>query len=319
MSNSEQESPLLQFVGTSASIQRARELAALTANSDVPVLIRGEPGVGKMHLARCIASLPWNNEGREAPTRKAEVDFALFNANEMVDRIVGTMVAQEESFTTSARGFLKPERERFRPGALFSRRLIVRNLQKATPQMQAYLLTALRDHTVRDPSGRTHELDRPWQLIVLQRPDEEDVLPDVSRALASGVVIDLPPLRDRPDDIEALATHFLRTREYQLELPADVIEQLRQHSFPENVRELFNILDRTLLQLKGRPLTTADLIFPSTSQGRVLGGVTQLNKQLAELRAQLEELHTSSMPAKPIWEGRRFSTRPDEDSGEGER
>ncbi len=307
----EEDSPLLGFVGTSSASQHARDQAAISATSGFSVLIRGEAGVGKTHLARCFRSLPLLDQDGVGGPRYSEIDFALLHADEMIQRVVGRVVEDEDdSVPVSGRSTIFREKERFRPGPIFSYRLVVKNLQKATPQMQAYLLTALRDKEVMDPRGTVHSLGGSWQLIVIQRPGEENLVSDLGRALLNGVVIDMTPLRDRPEDIEPLAVHFLRTRGYRFEIASEVIERLRQHSFPENVRELFNVLDHALLQAKGHTLTAADLVFPAARTG-LIPNVAQLNKEIAELRAQLEELHTSAMPVKPIWEGRRFSTQAD--------
>jgi transcriptional regulator with PAS, ATPase and Fis domain len=81
----------------------------------------------------------------------------------------------------------------------------------------------------------------------------------------SILTLPLPPLRDRPDDIEPLARHFLQQAAVQFnrnvtEFTPDAIEALRQHTWPGNVRELMSVIRRTVVIGNGAVITESDPI-----------------------------------------------------------
>ena len=90
----------------------------------------------------------------------------------------------------------------------------------------------------------------------------------------AGMTLCLPPLRERGDDVVLLARHFLRTaaeREGMScpELPAEIVEALRRHAWPGNIRELENVVHQLLVMASGGPLR------PSTSRSVRGGGLAR--------------------------------------------
>jgi len=84
------------------------------------------------------------------------------------------------------------------------------------------------------------------------------------------IELQVPPLRDRPEDIPQLSEHFLQcfSREAGTKLPAlsdDAMAAIRQHTFPGNVRELENILERAFTLCNGSTITARDLQLPNPS------------------------------------------------------
>jgi DNA-binding NtrC family response regulator len=96
------------------------------------------------------------------------------------------------------------------------------------------------------------------------------------------VEIRLPPLGERPEDVEPLAEHFLRsyTARYRKEIsgfdPA-ALRSLRAHPFPGNVRELDHVIERAVLMARGSVIQTADLCLPT-----VRGTISRLDEMSLE-------------------------------------
>jgi transcriptional regulator of acetoin/glycerol metabolism len=67
----------------------------------------------------------------------------------------------------------------------------------------------------------------------------------------SQVVLEVPPLRSRPDDVEALARHFLEKQRPELQLCPQAMEQLRSYSWPGNIRELKNLMTQLAIETDG--------------------------------------------------------------------
>ena len=101
------------------------------------------------------------------------------------------------------------------------------------------------------------------------------------------VEIHLPPLRDRREDIPALAEHFLRQhseryRRSNMEFTPQALDALREHGWPGNVRELDHVVERALLMSSGNAVTPFDLTLQSGSDGRLSSQLEQLSLEEAE-------------------------------------
>ncbi len=81
-------------------------------------------------------------------------------------------------------------------------------------------------------------------------------------------VLEVPPLRSRPDDVEALARHFLNKERPELKLSAHAVEQLRRYAWPGNIRELKNLMTQLAIEAEGP--TVQSLTFGS--RGETGGG-----------------------------------------------
>jgi DNA-binding NtrC family response regulator len=110
------------------------------------------------------------------------------------------------------------------------------------------------------------------------------------------VGIQLPPLRDRRDDIPALAQHFLRKasethKRKVTEISPGAMKALIMQAWPGNVRELQNVIERAVVLTRGSELTEADLQIPSGGQADVLAG----HLTLEEFERMLVERTLSEM------------------------
>ena len=111
------------------------------------------------------------------------------------------------------------------------------------------------------------------------------------------IAIDLPPLRERPEDIELLALHFLMRYNRELNkhmtgISGEALEILKSYDWPGNVRELENVIERAVVIGKKRKLVASDLPF---ADGRVL------MKPVAGSLADMEKAHISQMLETQGW------------------
>jgi len=239
-----------RLLGASAPMQQLREMIARVARSQAPIHIAGESGTGKELVARLI----------HLSGPRADGPFVAVNCGAIPGELM------ESEFFGHKRGSFT--------GAVADKKGLVQSAEGGTLfldevadlplHMQVKLLRVIQEKSVR-PVGETSEQPVDVRLLSATHKNLVDLV-------AAGTfredlfyridVIELrvPNLRERPEDIPELAGHILRRLlrrgvgdEAGVELTPDAIEKLREYSFPGNVRELENILERALtLSLDGR-------------------------------------------------------------------
>ncbi len=236
--------------GLLPSMQERRKVLEAVANARCPVLITGETGVGKGFLARLIHDM--GPKGR----------FVELNCAAIPQNLV-----EAELFGVERGAFTGAET---RPGLLEEAdggTLFLDELGELSIAMQAKLLTFLDNNLVRRVGAlQSRRVDiriiAATNVDVDERTDERGIRLDLLHRL-DVARFELPPLRDRPEDLEPLVERILRRmsgrdrKHYALaegELP-----RLKQHPWPGNVRELQNALERATLD--GR----ADALSPSAT------------------------------------------------------
>ena len=230
------------LVGTSAAsldvFRRARQFAE---TFDTSILISGETGTGKQLMARSIHELD--------PVRRSG-PFHVLDCTAITESL-----AESQLFGHVAGAFTGADRER--PGAFRAAQggtLFLDEIGELKPDLQPRLLVALEDRCFQ-PVGtdQTCQVDvrviaatnRPLRDMVEQGTFRRDLYHRLAR-----LQIEIPPLRDRPDDIEALALHFLqgdRGSDHAIGgLTHDACASLRSYAWPGNVRELENVIGQAL-------------------------------------------------------------------------
>ncbi len=237
------------IVGSSPGLQKVMQQIELVAPTDASVLVTGESGTGKELVARAIHE---NSRRRERALIKVNcgaVPEALFES-EFFGHVKG-------AFTGALRD--KPGRFELADGGT----LFLDEIGEVPLAMQAKLLRVLQEREIeRIGDTRTRRID--VRIVAATNRDlgKEVEAGRFRRDLyyRLGVFpIEIPPLRDRRDDIPQLATHFVRQSARRMNGPAPrvtqaTMAQLAAHDWPGNVRELQNAVERAVILAQGGPL-----------------------------------------------------------------
>lgn len=225
-----------RLLGRSADSRRLFARLEAVAAQDVTVLLVGETGTGKDVAARSI---------HEASPR-ADKPFAVVDCS-----AIPSSLMEAELFGHERGAFTGADRRR--RGALMEAHggtLFLDEISKLPYDMQPKLLRALENREVR-PLGADRPVSFDARVIAACGCD---LRLEVNRGLfredllyrLNTVTIQMPPLRERADDIPLLANHFYRelSRDPQAVLPASVMKSLLLRSWPGNIRELRNTVER---------------------------------------------------------------------------
>jgi DNA-binding NtrC family response regulator len=262
-----------EIVGASPALRATLERAARTlAFADATVLITGDTGTGKELLARAL-----HYGGRRATAPFVELNCAALPATLLESELFG----HERGAFTDAKTAKPGLFEVANGGTLF-----LDEINSLALELQSKLLRALDQKEVRR-LGATASRVIDVRIIAATNADliravqTRQFREDLFYRL-NVVTLELPPLRARGDDVLLLAEHFLHRfcAQYGIAEPplsADTRRQLQTHPWPGNIRELRNVVERTLLlsppgefRLEGFTTVTAaaprgsDLPFPTT-------------------------------------------------------
>ncbi len=222
------------------------------APSNIPVLIQGESGTGKELIAKAI----------HRASNRADKPFVTENCAAIPETLL-----ESELFGYKRGAFTGADRER---KGLFQvadkGTLFLDEIGDMSLAMQSKLLRALQDGEIR-PVGGTASIRVDVRVVSASNRLLRDL---VQRHLfredlyyrLSGVTIELPPLRDRPEDIPALARHFITRIGSEMkrnppELGDSARDALLRHRWPGNIRELENEMRRCLAMLRNETVIEA--------------------------------------------------------------
>ncbi len=241
-----------QILGDAAATGRLRDLVARVAPSEATVLIRGESGSGKEVVARAL----------HAQSQRARGPFVAVNCAAIAESLL-----ESELFGHRKGAFTGADRDR---EGLFEAAqggtLLLDEIGEAGPGVQAKLLRVLesrRLNRVGDPRERAVDVR---VLAATNRPLEQAIAAGTFREdlyyRLQVFPLDVPPLRDRLDDLPVLAAHFLaRFGRGRQPLPAASLARLRTHSWPGNVRELRNLIERAHILAGAQPIGDEHLVL----------------------------------------------------------
>ena len=240
------------LIGIDGGLKGAFERIALVAKSDVPVLILGETGAGKEMVAREI----------HQRSRRREAPFIRVNCGAIPPELIDSeLFGHERGSFTGATSQRRGWFERADRGTL-----LLDEIGDLPPAAQVRLLRVLQDGLIRRVGGET-DLKVDVRIIAATHRDlplliqDGEFREDLWYRVATFPIV-LPPLRERPADIPALAAHFARraaTRfgvRLQLPTPAD-LALLTAYDWPGNVRELAAVMDRATIIGDGQRLEIA--------------------------------------------------------------
>ncbi len=266
------------LVGSSPAFRQVLDLIDLVAGAEATVLITGESGVGKEVVARAI----------QRRSTRADKPFITINCAALAETLL-----EAELFGHEKGAFTGAERRREgRLKAADGGTLFLDEIGETSPALQAKLLRAIQEGEIQPLGSDDTETVDVRFLAATNR--------DLAAQVAAGrfredlywrlnvVNIHVPPLRERVEDLPALAHHF--TRRYALKnhkevkgLTPGALRLIARHHWPGNIRELQNAIERAVIIMRGDYLTEKDL--PNLVPAGVIGAAAA-----AELPLNLDDM-----------------------------
>ncbi|HLF10934.1 MAG TPA: sigma-54 dependent transcriptional regulator [Gammaproteobacteria bacterium] len=261
------------LIGNTSAIQRVRRLVAALAPTDVDVLVHGETGTGKEVVARAIHV----TSGRCGP-------FVAINCGAVPESVFESEVFGHEpgAFTGAVKRRVG-KLEYAQGGTLF-----LDEIESMPLALQVKLLRVLQERVV-ERLGGNEQIPVTCRVIAATKADLKHLSEggrfrsDLYYRL-NVATIDIPPLRERKEDIPMLMVHFLRVaaERYHCVAPEWTSENLDQwlaYDWPGNVRELKNVADRFCLGLQTAPEGT---VSPKTDITPLAERVEKVERSIIE-------------------------------------
>ncbi len=275
-----------RLLGASDAMQQLREMIGRVARSQAPVHIYGESGTGKELVAKLIHESGPRHDGPFIPVNCGAIPSELMES-EFFGHKRGSFtgaVSDKQGLIQSAEG-----------GTLF-----LDEIADLPLHMQVKLLRVIQERAVR-PVGEQREMPvdirilsathKNLSTLVKEGKFREDLFYRVN-----VIEMRVPPLRERPEDIEELVESLFRRLGRRMKiltptLDTDAMEALKNYSFPGNVRELENILERALTLSSGGVITLQDValrastpaVTPTSSTGT---GAAALGDHLEDIERE---------------------------------
>jgi two-component system response regulator AtoC len=242
------------IVGSSGALQKVLGIVRKVAKSNTTILIHGETGTGKELVAGAI-----HHNSLRAVRNFVKVNCAALQENLLESELFG----HEKGAFTGADKQRIGRFEQADGGTMF-----LDEVGDMSPSTQAKILRVLQEHEFERLGGtRTLKVDvrliaaanRSLPAMVASGQFREDLYYRLN-----VVSVEMPPLRERKEDIEPLAAHFVRKFSGELKKKIDGIapdaqKMLMRYHWPGNIRELQNALERAVLLTEGRMIAADDL------------------------------------------------------------
>jgi transcriptional regulator with PAS, ATPase and Fis domain len=249
--------PAHGMVGGAPSMLEVFRLVQSAATSPIPVLVEGETGTGKELVARAIHNL----------SRRKAKQFVAINCGAFPDTLLESeLFGYEKGAFTGAVQSRAGKIELADGGTLF-----LDEIETMSPPMQVKLLRVLQEREV-ERLGGNRKVKVDMRVIAATNVD-------LSLCLARGslredfyyrinvIPVQLPPLRDRLEDLPLLTEYVLSRHPFAIErnirqISPKVLDQMLAYHWPGNIRELENILERAIVKCCGQVLEEVDLPLP---------------------------------------------------------
>ncbi|MEG2173208.1 MAG: sigma-54 dependent transcriptional regulator, partial [Desulfovibrionaceae bacterium] len=263
--NSAFDVPFEMRLVNTADMARTMSLVNRMSVLNIPLLITGETGTGKSMLARYIHQC--------SPRRSA--NFVKVNCPSLVPTLFESeMFGHTKGAFTGANTKRMGRIEMAHEGTLF-----LDEIAELSPDMQCKLLQILEERSF-ERVGESHQQYVDMRLISATNVDitkalaEKRLRQDLYYRLAS-VVVFMPPLRERKNDITVLLNYFINKFEMMYSIPrptltAEVLDLLHNYAWPGNIRELRNIVNHLILNAIDHPLTprmVREMLYNSAETG----------------------------------------------------
>lgn len=268
-----------------AAVKAISKLARKAADSDVTILITGESGTGKEVLAREIHEMSKRRKGPFVALNCGAIPATLFESE---------LFGYEKGAFTGAARTTAGKIEAAHGGTLF-----LDEIGELDLALQPKMLRFLQDHTFYRVGG-TRALDANVRIIAATNRDlnEAVVAGDFREDLwyrINVVHFEMPPLRERIEDIQALLSHLIHKIAEKLGRRVSganeaAVTLLKSYSWPGNIRELENAVERAVLLSPGKVLTAADFSQIERAIEVADANVTRARKVEVRPLAEIEKL-----------------------------
>ncbi|KMN69471.1 acetoin dehydrogenase [Bacillus cereus] len=267
--------------GTSKAFQHTLEEIKLVSPTDVSVYVCGETGVGKEYVARAIHE---NSPRKDGP-------FIAVNCGSLPKELIESELFgyAEGAFTGARRQGYKGKFEQANGGTLF-----LDEIGEVPPEMQVALLRVLQERTI-TPIGSSKEVPVNIRIITATHKDllrlvEEGKFRQDLYYRLHVYPLYVPSLIERKEDIPYFIQHFCEQKNWNVVFPKSICNQFLQHTWPGNIRELVNALERIYILSQGREICEKQVaLLIQTMMG---------NQQQLELQVENKTEHTLNFREK---------------------
>ncbi|MEC5308089.1 sigma-54-dependent Fis family transcriptional regulator [Bacillus thuringiensis] len=261
--------------GTSRAFQHTLEEIKLVSPTDASVYVCGETGVGKEYVARAIHE---NSPRKDGP-------FIAVNCGSLPKELMESELFgyAEGAFTGARRQGYKGKFEQANGGTLF-----LDEIGEVPPEMQVALLRVLQERTI-TPIGSSKLVPVNIRIITATHKDllrlvEEGKFRQDLYYRLHVYPLYVPSLIERKEDIPYFIQHFCEQKNWNVVFPKSIYNQFLQHTWPGNIRELVNVLERMYILSQGREICEKQVDFLlQTMRG---------NQQQLELQVENKTEHT---------------------------
>jgi len=283
------------IVGTSSQLHQVLKMVASVAKTDSTVMIRGESGTGKELIARAIHC---NSLRRYAP-------IISINCGALTETLLESeLFGHEKGAFTGADRLRIGKLERANKGTIF-----FDEIGNISMKMQMDLLRVLdTKHFTRLGSDKPIEVD--FRVISatnrnLEKAVTEGHFRDDLYFRLNVVTIDIPPLRERKEDIMLLVRYFFNNYTQSMtkaikDISPKAMEMLINYKWPGNVRELRNVLERAIVICDGDTLTDRELSFPFGGSDYQINGDSLEDVEMAHIERILNRTNRNISKAAEI-------------------
>lgn len=283
MTSSIKEKLSRNIIGNNFKLQNCIELLINATESNANVLISGETGTGKELFARAIHENSLRSSG----------NFVVIDCTAIPEKLIESILfGYEKGAFTGA--------DKSRLGLIAQAdggTLFLDEIGELPFHLQKSFLRVLQDHQFR-PLGKTKEIKSNFRLIAASNRDLTDLVrhklfrKDLLFRVRS-ITIDLPPLRERPEDIQILAMHYITElcNNYGMEtkkIHSLFLKSLTRYKWPGNVRELIHALDRSIASAHKQ-----SILFPKHLP-------TYIRVEIAKASSKKEGVQPADRNKKPL-------------------
>lgn len=288
-----------EIIGDSPAMQAVFATIRKVAATDVPVIILGESGSGKELVANAIHNISDRKKGPFVAINCAAIPETLLESE---------LFGHEKGSFTGASSQRKGKLEYAQGGTLF-----LDEIGDLTPELQVKLLRFLQEKVIERVGGRESIIVDSRVIAATHRDLEAAVTENRFREdlffRLAVLKISLPPLRQRGEDIIAIAEHLIKSFAQELKktpkkFSRAALEAMRKHAWPGNVRELQNRIKRAMVIADGPFISPEELELEPASADSGAGQTLKTARMEMErevvIRALRENSHNISKAAKAL-------------------